>query len=65
MTEHYTKISDRAAVKYAAALQLPMPDAEEVAPAAGDAPERAALRRLADTLPIEDVREILNHIRRA
>ena len=65
MTEHYTKISDRAAVKYAAALQLPIADAEEVAPAAGDAPERAALRRLADTLPIEEVREILNHIRRA
>ena len=55
MTEHYTKISDAAALKYAARLTLPNSGAPEVAPA----PERDALHRLADTLPLDQVRKLL------
>lgn len=71
MTEHYTKISDSAAVRYAAALnlpELPMRDAAAVidaCPVEDEPRERAELRALADTLPLETVREILNHYRGA
>ena len=65
MTEHYTKISD-AAVRYAGALRLPEPsDSDPVAavidafPVEDEPRERAELRELADTLPLEKVREIL------
>ena len=67
MTEHYTRISDRAAVQYANALKLPLPepsDVIDVTPAPDD-PERAELRRLVDSLSLEKVREILNHYRPA
>ena len=50
-----TKISDAAALKYAARLTLPNSGAPEVAPA----PEREALHRLADTLPLDQVRKLL------
>lgn len=63
MTQHYTKISDAAAVKYATALQLPEIDVIDVEPLE-EAPERAELRKLADTLPPEEIRELLNHARR-
>ena len=59
MTEHYTRISDRAAVQYANALKLPLPepsDVIDVTPAPDDDPERAELRKLADSLPLEKVR---------
>ena len=62
MTEHYTKISDRAAVKYAAALQLPGNDDNEAAPSE---PERNTFRALADTLPIETIKQILKQIKEA
>lgn len=51
MTEHYTRISDAAAVKYASALQLSTSNPES--------PERAELHRLADTLPVEKILELL------
>lgn len=57
MTEHYTRISDRAAVQYAAALQLPTTN--DIAEPEEEAQERAELHRLADTLPVERIREIL------
>ena len=71
MTENYTKISDRAAVKYAAALDLPAfasgsaADMIDVSPVESEPEARAAMRALADTLPLEQIREILNHYRRA
>ena len=64
MTEHYTRISDHAAIQYANAMKLPMPedsaaiDAEVIQ----EEPERAELRRLVDTLTIEQIRTILNNI---
>ena len=61
MTEHYTKISDRAAVKYAAALQLPGNDDNEAAPSE---PERNTFRALADTLPIDAIKKILKYIQK-
>jgi len=54
MTEHYTRISDEAAVKYAAALSLPMPTTEAISE-----PEREELRKLADSLPLADIQAIL------
>ena len=58
MTAHYVKISDRAAVEYANVLQLPQAQEDiTVEPE----PEREELRRLADTLPINEVKEILKH----
>ena len=65
MTEHYTRISDRAAIQYANALKLPLPepsDVIDVSPAPEN-PDRAELHRLADSLPLETVREILSHYR--
>lgn len=60
MTEHYTHVSIDAARRAAEALNLPQlagGDIIDVTPE-GE-PERAALRQLADTLPIEQVREML------
>lgn len=68
MTEHYTRISDKAAIEYAAALKLPMPagnqeiiDAEVLESVLPD-PERETFRQLADTLPIEQIREIIKSL---
>ncbi len=63
MTEHYVKISDRAAVKYAAALQLPMaaPDVIEAKNVETE-PERVELRRLVDTLSIDQIKKILQDL---
>lgn len=62
MTAHYVKISDRAAVEYANVLQLPMaaPDVIEAKNVETE-PERAELHRLADTLPINCIRKILQN----
>lgn len=65
MTEHYTRISDRAAVKYAAALQLPTISADETIehePRNSAGSKRQQLRDLADTLPIEKINKILEII---
>ncbi len=64
MTEHYTRISDKAAVKYAAALQLPEESTAEgiidtTAEKTKEESERDMLRNLADTLPIEIIRNFL------
>lgn len=58
MTEHYTRISDRAAVQYATALQLPTEEPETMPE--GEAAARAEFRVLADSLPIEQIHEIIN-----
>ena len=53
MTEHYTRISDDAARRYAAALALPaVPDATD---AGHDASDRARLRELAATAPMDKI----------
>lgn len=64
MTEHYTRISDKAAVKYAAALQLPEKSTDgdivdTIAETSKIESERVRLRDLADTLPIEKIRAFL------
>lgn len=56
MTEHYTRISDRAAVKYAAVLSLPESGKKS------DFQIRAKLHSLIDTMSIEKVKEILNQL---
>ncbi|HRS72373.1 MAG TPA: tyrosine-type recombinase/integrase [Anaerohalosphaeraceae bacterium] len=61
MTEHYIKISDDTAKQYAAKLQLP--GADDQPDAADDEPERAELKALADTLTIEEIRNILAGMR--
>lgn len=58
MTTHYVKISDRAAVEYANVLQLPQAQDDADASYKMEA-EREELRRMADVLPIEKIREIL------
>lgn len=62
MTEYYIRISDDAARRYANVLQLPMaaPDVIEAKNAETE-PERAELHRLADTLPINCIRKILQN----
>ncbi len=56
MTEHYTRISDEAAVKYAAALALPQPEAAEgEAKDDGDDDKLARLRELAETATAERI----------
>ncbi len=72
MTEHYTKISDAAAVKYAEVLQLPGGTLEAATSAeiidvmpgqtSTDEPERAKFRQLADTLSLDQIRAILANI---
>ncbi len=69
MTEHYTRISDKAAVKYAAALQLPEESTDEVidtiAEVSAPEPERSELQQLAESLSIEQIKEILKQIKGA
>lgn len=61
MTEHYTHVSIDAARRAAEALNLPqLADGDIIDVTPEGEPERAALRQLADTLPIEQVREILS-----
>ena len=62
-TEHYTRISDDAARRYANVLQLPMaaPDVIEAKNAETE-PERAELHRLADTLSIDQIKKILQDL---
>ena len=58
MTEHYTRISDEAAVKYAAALALPQPEAaegESKGKGKGDDDKLARLRELAETATAERI----------
>ena len=60
MTEHYTRISDDAARRYANVLQLPqVPDDTSDASYKVLEPEREELHRLADILPINEVKELL------
>jgi integrase len=54
MTEHYTRISDEAAVKYATALSLPGGEGM-----ANSEPEREELHKLVDTLSLTEIQEIL------
>jgi len=54
MTSHYTHTSDEAARRVAGALEAPFMDVIPVEP------ERDKLKQLADSLPIEKVREFLN-----
>ena len=63
MTEHYTRISDDAARRYANVLQLPMaaPDVIEAKNVETE-PERAELHRLADTLSIDQIKKILQDL---
>lgn len=62
-TEHYTRISDDAARRYANVLQLPMaaPDVIEAKNVETE-PERAELHRLADTLSIDQIKKILQDL---
>ncbi len=66
MTEHYTRISDRAAIQYANAMKLPLPEDSAVIDAEiiPEEPERAELRALADTLPLETVKKIIKQYRK-
>lgn len=63
MTEHYVRISDDAARRYANVLQLPMaaPDVIEAKNVETE-PERAELHRLADTLSIDQIKKILQDL---
>ena len=65
MTEHYTRISDRAAVQYANALKLPLPEPSDVIDVSlvPEDPDRAELRKLADSLPLEKIRKALDILR--
>ena len=58
MTEHYTKISDTAAVRYAEVLQLPAYNDEDESLS-----ERKTLHQLVDELPLEQVRKIIRFIK--
>ena len=63
MTEHYTRISEQAAVQYAQALQLPLGGQEDgLNTIWGEAAERSKLRAAVDTLPIEKIRQLLQII---
>jgi len=58
MTEHYTRISDEAAVKYASVLALPQPEAaegESKGEGKGDDDKLARLRELAETATAERI----------
>lgn len=79
MTMHYIHLGNADLQRSAALIPaLQMQDAPEkaasgsgvdtvidVSPVENDPEERAELRALADTLPLEQIREILNHYRRA
>lgn len=56
MTEHYTRISDRAALQYANAMQLPLADDPAIDP---EDPERKELQRIAETWDIGKLKKIL------
>ncbi len=59
MTEHYTRISDKAAVEYAAALQLPAFGVEAVTVADNETEsERLELIERVKRLPIETIRQL-------
>ena len=58
MTEHYTKISDTAAVRYAEVLQLPACNNEDEFQS-----EREILHRLVDKLPLEQIRKLIGFIK--
>ncbi len=58
MTEHYTRISDEAAVKYAEVLHLPIATSETSEDAE---PERTELHRLADDLSIDEISKLLQY----
>lgn len=61
MTEHYTRISDHAAVKYAAVLRLPADTATNTEEECES--ERVELHRLADTLPIDTIRKLFEFLK--
>ena len=66
MTEHYEKLSDDAARKYASVLTLPTAKPETIeGEVISDDPDgdrlREAMRKLADALPIDKVREIVEN----
>lgn len=65
MTEHYTKISDDAAVKYAQVMRLPDNSIIDIQTVSEQKPERQELAELSRTLPIEKVRDILNILKSA
>ena len=58
MTEHYTHISDAAAVEVAKVLDFTDTDRTE----SPQEPQRVQLHKLADTLPLEAIEQILNTI---
>ncbi len=65
MTEHYTKISDRAAVQYAEAMCLPLDaglptSTQRVLPESEEQVARSELRRLIEILPETAVQTLLN-----
>lgn len=63
MTEHYVHVSPEAARKAAAALDLPQLTGEiSDAYPTNNEPERTELHRLADTLPIEEIRAFLRQL---
>lgn len=65
MTAHYTRISDDAARRYANVLQLPKGKEDDTIDASYKIleAEREELRRMADVLPIEKIREFLRLVR--
>ena len=62
MTEHYMKISDDAALRIANALDI-TPEAKLIK-AIETEPERQELHELVDTLPIDEVKNILKNIKK-
>jgi integrase len=60
MTEHYTKISDDAALRVATALDI-TPEAKLIE-AVDVEPEREKLRHLANTLSIDEIKKVLKYI---
>jgi len=64
MTEHYVHISPEAARRAAAALEIPQLAGSDVidVPAEPEAPERAELRKLANTMAVEQIQKILDFV---
>ena len=60
MTEHYMKISDDAALRIANALDI-TPEAKLIEEVEVE-PERQELHNLADTLPIDEIKKILQYV---
>ena len=63
MTEHYTRISDDNALKYAAALSIPQLSGETIDVTPVPEPEREELRKVIETLDAEQVRKVLDFIK--